>query len=156
MTNAPDVAGTTPTKMPTKMPTAVLRSADHNRGLNDVLATVEAMERPSDHLLRITARLSESTDDPTWSRPNVTVRMNLGPGFDDASRVYTVSSYDSASGSIVIDVVLHGQKRQTREGGQFGAGDLVICCDPADSDDVGRQLLDDRLQRGYCGVVQKK
>ncbi|XGU19312.1 siderophore-interacting protein [Rhodococcus sp. 3Y1] len=67
------------------------------------------MERPSDHLLRITARLTESTDDPTWSRPNVTVRMNLGPAFDDASRVYTVRSYDSASGSIVVDVVLHGQ-----------------------------------------------
>ncbi len=49
------------------------------------------------------------TDDPTWSRPNVTVRMNLGPAFDDASRVYTVRSYDSASGSIVVDVVLHGQ-----------------------------------------------
>jgi NADPH-dependent ferric siderophore reductase len=67
------------------------------------------MERPSDHLLRITAHLTESTDDPTWSRPNVTVRMNLGPNFDDASRVYTVRSYDSVAGSIVIDVVLHGQ-----------------------------------------------
>ena len=102
MTHADASRTTTP-------PTTVLRTADHNRGLNDVLAIVEAMERPSDHLLRITARLTESTDDPTWSRPNVTVRMNLGPAFDDASRVYTVRSYDSASGSIVVDVVLHGQ-----------------------------------------------
>lgn len=102
MTHADASRTTTP-------PTTVLRTADHNRGLNDVLAIVEAMERPSDHLLRITARLTESTDDPTWSRPNVTVRMNLGPDFDDASRVYTVRSYDSASGSIVVDVVLHGQ-----------------------------------------------
>ncbi|MDE8643921.1 SIP domain-containing protein [Rhodococcus qingshengii] len=102
MTHADASRTTTP-------PTTVLRTADHNRGLNDVLAIVEAMERPSDYLLRITARLTESTDDPIWSRPNVTVRMNLGPAFDDASRVYTVRSYDSASGSIVVDVVLHGQ-----------------------------------------------
>ncbi|QQM20500.1 SIP domain-containing protein [Rhodococcus sp. P-2] len=102
MTHTDATSTTTP-------PTTVLRTADHNRGLNDVRAVVEAMERPSDHLLRITAHLTESTDDPTWSRPNVTVRMNLGPNFDDASRVYTVRSYDSATGSIVIDVVLHGQ-----------------------------------------------
>ena len=101
MTHADASRTTTP-------PTTVLRTADHNRGLNDVRAVVEALERPSDHLLRITARLTESTDDPAWSRPNVTVRMNLGPSFDDASRVYTVRSYDSAAGSIVIDVVLHG------------------------------------------------
>jgi NADPH-dependent ferric siderophore reductase len=101
MTHADATSTTTP-------PTTVLRTADHNRGLNDVRAVVEALERPSDHLLRITARLTESTDDPAWSRPNVTVRMNLGPSFDDASRVYTVRSHDSAAGSIVIDVVLHG------------------------------------------------
>ncbi|MFB9779753.1 siderophore-interacting protein [Rhodococcus baikonurensis] len=101
MTHADATSTTTP-------PTTVLRTADHNRGLNDVRAVVEALERPSDHLLRITARLTESTDDPAWSLPNVTVRMNLGPSFDDASRVYTVRSYDSAAGSIVIDVVLHG------------------------------------------------
>lgn len=101
MTHADATSTTTP-------PTTVLRTADHNRGLNDVRAVVEALERPSDHLLRITARLTESTADPAWSLPNVTVRMNLGPSFDDASRVYTVRSYDSAAGSIVIDVVLHG------------------------------------------------
>ncbi len=52
MTHADASRTTTP-------PTTVLRTADHNRGLNDVLAIVEAMERPSDHLLRITARLTE-------------------------------------------------------------------------------------------------
>lgn len=68
MTYAPDVAGTTPTTMPT----AVLRTADHNRGLYDVLAIVEAMERPSDRATiycgsRL-ARMSRPTTRPGHAR----------------------------------------------------------------------------------------
>ncbi len=35
-------------------------------------------------------------------------------------------------------ICAHAVKLQAGEGGQFSEGDLVICCDPADSDDVGR------------------
>ena len=81
---------------------------DHDRGLNDVVAVVERVERPTESILRIAVQLTSSADDPNWLRPNVAFRIQLGPHYDDVSRVYTVRTFDASSGSMTFDVVLHG------------------------------------------------
>lgn len=86
----------------------LLRSADHDRDLLDVVGTITAIEYPTAQVLRFTASLSHGADDPTWSSPNVAIRMELGPDFDDASRVYTVRRFLAETASIEVDVVLHG------------------------------------------------
>ncbi|MFE5790137.1 siderophore-interacting protein [Rhodococcus erythropolis] len=84
------------------------RGEDHDRGLNDVVAVVESVERPTESILRITVQLTSSADDPNWLRPNVAFRIQLGPQYGDVSRVYTVRTFDASSGSMTFDVVLHG------------------------------------------------
>ncbi|WP_426936968.1 siderophore-interacting protein [Brevibacterium sp. LE-L] len=88
---------------------AALRGADHDRNLHDSRATVTRLEYPSERLLRFTARLESGADDPAWASPNVTIRMELGEDFDDASRIYTIREFSAASAEIVVDVVLHGE-----------------------------------------------
>lgn len=87
---------------------ALLRSPDHDRDLHDVAATIVDQHRPTQHLLRFTATLPDGSADPAWAVPNVTIRMELGPDYDDASRVYTVRRYDPVAAAIEVDVVLHG------------------------------------------------
>lgn len=84
------------------------RGEDHDRGLNDVVAVVERVERPTESISRITVHLTSSAEDPNWLRPNVAFRIQLGPKFGDVSRVYTVRTFDASSGSMTFDVVLHG------------------------------------------------
>lgn len=88
---------------------AALRSRDHDRDLHDTIATITRLDHPTEHLLRFTARLAMGADDPAWGSPNVTIRMELGADFDDASRVYTIREFLPAAGEIVVDVVLHGE-----------------------------------------------
>lgn len=83
-----------------------LRGEDHDRGLHEVRAVVEAMTRPSMSLIRIGARLVSSAEDPNWSQPNVAFRIHLGGDYGDVSRIYTVRDYDGAGG-FTFDVVLH-------------------------------------------------
>ncbi|MDZ7917140.1 MAG: SIP domain-containing protein [Rhodococcus sp. (in: high G+C Gram-positive bacteria)] len=67
---------------------------------------VERVERPTESILRITVQLTSSADDPNWLRPNVAFRNQLGPRYDDVSRIYAVRTFDASSGSMTFDVVL--------------------------------------------------
>ncbi|SNT16419.1 NADPH-dependent ferric siderophore reductase, contains FAD-binding and SIP domains [Rhodococcoides kyotonense] len=87
---------------------SVLRENAHDRELDDTVAQIDALERPVPSVLRFTARLTQGTENPNWLRPNTALRIQLGPEHDDVSRVYTVRSFDAASSSMVVDVVLHG------------------------------------------------
>ncbi|NIL77701.1 MULTISPECIES: SIP domain-containing protein [Rhodococcus] len=89
---------------------AVLRESAHDRELDDTVAQIEALERPAPSILRFTARLTQGTENPNWLRPNTALRIQLGPEFDDVSRVYTVRSFDAKSSSMMVDVVLHGEE----------------------------------------------
>lgn len=83
-----------------------LRGEDHDRGLHEVRAVVEAIERPSFSIVRIATRLVSSAEDPNWAQPNVAFRIHLGGDYGDVSRIYTVRDYDGA-GRFTFDVVLH-------------------------------------------------
>ncbi|MFK4875208.1 siderophore-interacting protein [Novosphingobium sp. ZW T3_23] len=83
-----------------------LRGEDHDRGLHEVRAVVEAIERPSFSIVRIATRLVSSAEDPNWAQPNVAFRIRLGGEYGDVSRIYTVRDYDGA-GRFTFDVVLH-------------------------------------------------
>ncbi|HEY0188793.1 MAG TPA: siderophore-interacting protein [Cellulomonas sp.] len=87
---------------------ALLRSPDHDRDLHDVTATIVDLDHPTGHLLRFTAALPEHVAGPDWAARNVTIRMELGPGYDEASRVYTIRRYHPVTGTVEVDVVLHG------------------------------------------------
>jgi NADPH-dependent ferric siderophore reductase len=87
---------------------ALLRTPDHDRGLHDVVATIVEQHRPTSHLLRFTAALPADSHDPAWALPNVTIRMELGEEYDEASRVYTIRRYLPEQHAIEVDVVLHG------------------------------------------------
>lgn len=84
-----------------------LRDADHDRGLHEVTATITALTQPVTGILRVTAKLSTSADDPVWSHPNVAFRIHLGADDDNASRIYTVRSYNAVAGAFTFDIVLH-------------------------------------------------
>lgn len=89
---------------------SVLRQGDHDRGLHDVASLVTALERPTPGLLRVAVELPDAAAaDPLWSRPNVTVRLNLGEAAGRASRVYTVRAFDPDASAMEFDVVLHGR-----------------------------------------------
>ncbi|GAC67298.1 putative siderophore-interacting protein [Gordonia soli NBRC 108243] len=81
---------------------------DHSRELQTVAARVVELFRPSPALLRVVLDIGAAASDGTWARPNVAVRLNLGPEFDDVSRVYTVRDADLATAQITVDVVQHG------------------------------------------------
>lgn len=86
----------------------LLRAPDHDRDLKFVTAPITKLEHPTDHLLRVTARIPDDLLDADWGAPNVTLRLELGDRFDGASRVYTVRRYLADTHEIEVDVVLHG------------------------------------------------
>lgn len=116
----------------------VLDSDDHNRGLENLHADIVAIARPCPGLQRLTVSIGDGTPggtgpavDPTWARPNVAVRLNLGPDFDDASRIYTVRDFDSTTGRFVIDIVQHGASSpMMRWGAALAVGDRVAIVGP--------------------------
>ncbi|MGV9673040.1 hypothetical protein ACWDPV_20995 [Gordonia sp. NPDC003504] len=65
-------------------PDDVLENDDHAGELTTLTATVVARECPDPHLMRLTIDIGDAATDPTWEQPNVAVRVNLGPRFDDA------------------------------------------------------------------------
>lgn len=85
-----------------------LRNAEHDRSLHAVTASVVAIARPVPSVLRVTASLASSGDDPHWALPNVAFRIHLDGAIDGgASRIYTVRSYDTAAAAFTFDIVLH-------------------------------------------------
>lgn len=86
----------------------MLRSADHDRDLKFVTAPITKLERPTEHLLRVSARIPDDLLDAEWDAPNVTLRLELGERFEGASRVSTVRRYLPDSQEIEVDVVMHG------------------------------------------------
>lgn len=82
-------------------------SEDHNRGLNEVDATIVSLERPSAHTLRIGIRLASSAEDPGWTLPNVAFRIHLDDLSGAVSRIYTARSFWAQQCRVEFDVVLH-------------------------------------------------
>lgn len=87
---------------------AALASDDHNNGLQLHTGTVTAIEEVSEHLCRITLTAPQVAVDPTWSIPNVAVRLQIGGGDDALTRVYTIRSCSVEDATVDIDVVRHG------------------------------------------------
>lgn len=88
-------------------PAGPLRSADHDRGLQALQVQVVAVVLPCASLLRLLVQLPEHTELAPWQRANTAVRIQLGAGFGDVSRIYTVRSVDAATRQFTLDVVLH-------------------------------------------------
>lgn len=108
-----------------------LREKNHDRGLDDTVAQIDAIERPTHSILRFTARLTQGTDNPNWLRPNTAIRMQLGPEYDDVSRVYTVRTFDQTTSSMVVDVVMHGESSpMMRWAGALEIGDTFALTGP--------------------------
>lgn len=87
---------------------APINSSDHDNGLHRLIVTVTGIEHPTPVLARVTLRVPGLRDDPTWHRPNVSLRLVLGPEHGDVTRVYTVRTASDETESIEVDVVLHG------------------------------------------------
>lgn len=92
---------------------AAIESDDHNAGMQAGTGTVTAIREVSEHLCRITLAVPQVATDPTWSIPNVALRLRIptaenGTGDDELTRVYTVRSCSVEDATIDIDVVRHG------------------------------------------------
>ncbi|WP_448221517.1 siderophore-interacting protein [Gordonia iterans] len=85
-----------------------IRSADHNEGLELVSGTVARWTEVSAHLCRVTIAAPTVARDPVWATPNVAVRLRIGRGPEQVSRIYTVRSCSTAAATIDVDVVRHG------------------------------------------------
>ncbi|WP_241828331.1 siderophore-interacting protein [Corynebacterium glutamicum] len=85
----------------------LLRENSHDRDISEIIATITALDHPSPSFLRFTAFVPGSANNPVWAEANVAIRLYLSEEFDDATRVYTVRSFDAATESIVVDVVQH-------------------------------------------------
>lgn len=116
---------------PVNEASTALDSKDHNKDLNFVRGVVESLESPSETLLRVKISLQDAGDDPLWLRPNVSFRLNLGADFEDASRIYTVRSFDVANQSFDMDVVIHpGQSPMMRWADSVRLHDVVRIVGP--------------------------
>ncbi len=85
-----------------------IRSTDHNEGMELVSGTVVRWAEVSAHLCRVTIAAPTVARDPVWATPNVAVRLRIGSGPDQVSRIYTVRSCSTAEATIDVDVVRHG------------------------------------------------
>lgn len=97
---------TTATVSPASRPAGAPQGEDHEKGLHDVRAVVETIERPGLSVQRIGVRLLTSAQEQDWSVPNVAFRLHLRHGGEDISRIYTVRDSDGV-GRFRFDVVLH-------------------------------------------------
>ena len=84
-------------------------SEDHNRGLQLAHATVVSFADITPELARVVLRIPDLATEPNWSLPNVAIRFYLDERFGLTSRVYTVRSADTSTGTIEVDVVKHGE-----------------------------------------------
>jgi NADPH-dependent ferric siderophore reductase len=86
----------------------LLAGRDHMQGMERIEMQVEALTRPVPSVARVTGRISPS-DPQAWARPNVAVRLEVETpeGERPVSRVYTVRSFDAATGLVDIDFVIH-------------------------------------------------
>ncbi|MEB4613874.1 siderophore-interacting protein, partial [Leucobacter sp. M11] len=118
----------------------VLEQADHARDISGIELRVTRLNTPSRDLLRITCEAAIDLDDEAWSRSNVSVRIQVSGGPDESndgtaggvvSRVYTVRSYDPATRSMDIDVVLHpGESPMMRWVAALAVGDTFHLTGP--------------------------
>lgn len=98
---------------------AVLQHPDHQQGLEDRFLIVTDISHRAAALVRISAQVSGDDDLAHWELPNPTVRITMPeppeefaalPGAPQTtSRVYTLAEVDSASRTVQIDLVLHGE-----------------------------------------------
>lgn len=85
-----------------------IASDDHNAGMDLVTGVITGWTEVSPQLCRVTVAAEEVAHDPTWRVPNVAVRLRLGAGEDQLTRIYTVRSCTPESSTIELDVVRHG------------------------------------------------
>jgi len=110
---------------------SVLHHPDHDRGIDEITVTITGVIRPTPRLIRFTACLPVGADNPSWAQPNVAVRLQLGADFGHVSRVYTVRTYDPATRSFDVDVVVHGDTSpMMRWTSGLRPGDTVLLAGP--------------------------
>jgi NADPH-dependent ferric siderophore reductase len=71
--------------------------------------TVREIIDVTPELVRVVVHIDGLSDDPQWSRPNVSLRLHLADGDEQLSRIYTVRAADEAAETIDVDVVRHGE-----------------------------------------------
>lgn len=89
-------------------PQGLLSGRDHMQGMERIEMLVETVMRPVPSIARVAGRIAPS-DPQAWTRPNVAVRLEVETpdGERPISRVYTVRSFDAATGLVEIDFVIH-------------------------------------------------
>ncbi|MGR4009245.1 siderophore-interacting protein [Leucobacter sp. 1207-22] len=87
---------------------SAIQSDDHNRGLQLDTATVRAIINVSPQLARVVLAVPNFDAEPLWQRPNAALRFYFDERFDSETRVYTVRSFNTADGTVDVDVVRHG------------------------------------------------
>jgi NADPH-dependent ferric siderophore reductase len=100
------LAGSGPS--PLLSPQGSLRETGHDAALQEGLARIVEVARPSPSIRRFTARLEAPLGGTGWSLPNVAFRLQLGAAHDHATRIYTVRSFDPVACTLTFDVVQHG------------------------------------------------
>lgn len=118
----------------------VLAKGDHNRDVGGIELRVTALATPSRDLLRISCVPLIPLDSEAWSRGNVSVRIQVSGGEDEAndgtpggivSRVYTVRTFNPTTQEMDIDVVLHpGESPMMRWVSALAAGDTFRLTGP--------------------------
>ncbi|MFT4012316.1 MAG: siderophore-interacting protein [Paracoccus sp. (in: a-proteobacteria)] len=89
-------------------PQGLLSQADHMREMDRIEMRVTAIRRPFPSVARLAGRV-QAHDPEAWLAANQAVRIEVETpeGQRPVSRIYTIRSFDAASGTVEIDFVLH-------------------------------------------------
>jgi NADPH-dependent ferric siderophore reductase len=89
-------------------PEDLLAQADHMRDMDHLQLEVIEIRRPFASVARVVGRI-DAADPSAWLPANLAVRIEVETpqGQRPVSRIYTVRSFDAASGTVEIDFVVH-------------------------------------------------
>lgn len=86
----------------------LLSQEDHMRDMDRLEMEVIAIDHPFPSVARVTGRIP-AADPQAWKPANQAIRIEVEtpPGERPVSRIYTVRSFDAATGTIEVDFVIH-------------------------------------------------
>ncbi|MEE2060735.1 siderophore-interacting protein [Rhodococcus artemisiae] len=119
----------------------VLRTPEHQAGLEETTFTVVSVADRAAGLIRVSGTISGTHSLQDWAGPNIAVRLSLPErssefaGIDGApdttARVYTVADVDIESRTVAIDIVRHGESSPAMKWlGRVRSGDVVPVAGP--------------------------
>jgi NADPH-dependent ferric siderophore reductase len=113
--------------------------------MTSVTATVVEASRLSAHFQRVVFHVSDLGEHALLARPDASLGIYFGESASSPGRTYTVRDYDSTTGAITVDILLHGVGVGTDWVRRTAGGDGIVIAHPgawyAPSADAGPQLL---------------